>query len=164
MSNTNHNNQKQLSLRLGQINKLCGSYQQNKAQMRVSQEKIDKAIKDNTQEERRRVEEAIENLNKKVDRILQTPQIKNEKEKFEQSSKMMYISLQKAMESFHQCKKMILDRQDIPNNKKQECIRVMYQKLMNKLISKEEMNQFQSMFGNVIFVGPSSNMNRLRLE
>ena len=30
--------------------------------------------------------------------------------------------------------------------------------------SKEEMNQFQSMFGNVIFVGPSSNMNKLRLE
>jgi len=145
-----------LSLAIKSINQECDNYKNHSQIVKHTEKKLTKYIKENTQKEVEDINEAIRKLNEKVDRLMTVPQAKQVKNQLEESSKEMHLSLQKVMDCFEKGKKCIMERENIPDIKKQQCIRLMYSKLLEKLYSKEEMMEFKNFF-NRVFISNNNN-------
>lgn len=131
------------------INQECNSYKKHSQIVKHNEEKLTKYIQDNTKKEVDDINEAIRKLNLKVEKLMEVPQAKQVKNQLDSSSKEMFLSLQKVMECFNKGKKCIMDREDIPDVKKQQCIRLMYSKLIEKLYTEDEILQFKQFFSRV---------------
>jgi hypothetical protein len=140
------------------INKECDNYRTNSQIVKKNETKLTNFIKDNTKKEVEEVNESIKKLNLKVEKLMEIPQVKQVQNQLEQSSKEMFLSLQKVMDCFNKGKRCILERNDIPQEKKNQCMKLMYEKLMNKLYTKEEMEKFQHFFNRVSIIPSSPKM------
>ena len=141
-----------LSQTIKNINNECNNYKTNSQIVKHNEKKINNFIKDNTKKEVDQVNESIKKLNLKIEKLMEIPQVQNIKNQIEHSSKEMYLSLQKVMDCFQKGKKCILERDDIPDLKKQQCIKLMFTKLTEKLYTKEEMEEFNNFFNRVSFM------------
>lgn len=133
----------------------CEIYKRNNKELKESEKKINQLIQDNTQKEREDVKKAMEILNKKINQIVESPQVKNEVCKMEQNHKQMMLSLKSVIEKFNHGRRLIMERSDIPLQKKKECIKVIFEKLLEKLYDPEEIKVFKNMFNNMIVLNPS---------
>jgi len=86
----------------------CQIYKESKKQLKASTEIIQKAVDENTKKEVKQVKDAIENLNKKVEKIMKHPTIKNEKEKIEKNQEKLFLSINKVMTVYQQARDIIL--------------------------------------------------------
>lgn len=137
------------------IGQHCEIYKSNHQQLKQSENKINKHIQDNTQKERDDVKKAMDTLNMKINQIVESPVVKNEVCKMEQHHKAMMISLKSVMEKFNHGRKLIMERKDIPLQKKKECIKVIFDKLLDKLYDTEDVKAFKNMFNNMIVLNPA---------
>ena len=147
-----------LSLAIKTINEECNNYKTHSQIVKHNEKKLTKYIQENTKKEVDDINEAIRKLNLKVEKLMEVPQAIKAKE-LEHSSKEMYLSLNKVMDCFNKGKNCIMERDDIPEVKKQQCIRLMYSKLLEKLYTKEEMLEFKNFF-NRVFI-PNNNHKML---
>ena len=65
------------------------------------------------------------------------------------------LSLQSVMQKFNHGRKLIMERKDIPLQKKKECIKMIFDKLLNKLYDEEDVKAFKNMFNNMIVLNPA---------
>lgn len=140
------------------INKECDNYRTSSQIVKQNETKLTNFIKDNTKKEVEEVNESIRKLNLKVDKLMEIPQVKQVQNQLEQSSKEMFLSLQKVMDCFNKGKRCILERDDIPQEKKTQCIKLMHDKLMKKLYTKEEMEKFQHFFNRMVVIPNNQKM------
>ena len=105
------------------IGQHCEIYKSNHQQLKQSENKINKHIQDNTQKERDDVKKAMDTLNMKINQIVESPVVKNEVCKMEQHHKAMMISLKSVMEKFNHGRKLIMERKDIPLQKKKNVLK-----------------------------------------
>ena len=140
------------------INKECDNYRTNSQIVKKTETQLNNFIKQNTKKEVDDVNDAIRKLNLKVDKLMEIPQVKKVQNQLEQSSKEMFLSLQKVMDCFNKGKRCIMDREDIPIEKKNQCIKLMYDKLMKKLYTQEEMEKFKHFFNRVVIVPGNQKM------
>ncbi len=154
----NYHTNNQLSL-----NNNCQMFRDNRLQLRQSEEIIMNTIKDSTKQEVKEVEAAVEKLNTKIKAVLETPQMKQEQVKVEKYQKIMKVSLKNAMEAFNEGVKQIKADTKLSEADKQRYIKLMYDKLLAKLYTPQEIQAFQNMFSNVILIAPNELRNQRSL-
>ena len=129
-------------------------FRRSKQDFQQSQKKIMETIQRNTQQEVKQVEQAINNLNQKVDLIMKTPEMKQEQTKMKQSKKLMFLSLQTALKAFQEGESAIQQRTDLSEAQKNHYIKELHQKLLEKLYTPDEINQFKQMLANTVVIMP----------
>ena len=100
------------------IGQQCQIYKSNHQQLKQSEKKINKIIEENTLQERETVKKAIDDLNKKINTIVESNEVKNEVKKMEENHKAMMLSLKSVINKFNQGRKLIMERKDVPLQKK----------------------------------------------
>ena len=128
----------------------CQLFHQQRRQVKTSQDFIHHTIEANTKEEVKHVQQAVDRLNRKVDAIMKTPQIKVESEKVEVAHKQMQLTVKRAIVMFETGKTTILARTDLTPQQKHTYLASLHDKLLKKLYTPEEIQRFQNMFRNVI--------------
>jgi hypothetical protein len=143
-------------LQTGNSNQLQSieQFKRNKQEYQASQRRIMETIQRNTRHEVKQVEQAINNLNQKVDVIMKTPEMKKEESSMKQSQKMMFLSLQTALKAFKEGSDAIDQRTDLPPADKQKYQTALHEKLLEKLYTPEEIDKFKKMFSNMVVVIP----------
>ena len=84
-------------------------------------------VERNTQQEVKQIETAINNLNRKVDMIMKTPEMKQEETRMKQSQKLMFLSLQTAMKAFREGEESIRNRKDLSPTQKQQYLTALHE-------------------------------------
>lgn len=118
-------------------------YRTSKEILKSNTETIDKTIKDNTKQEAEAVQNAIKILNEKVDKIMETDFVKNKQKQIESSQKQMSESIKKASDAFFKVKTYILEKEGLTAEQKQQYIKKLYDKLMDKFMTREEKMFFE---------------------
>jgi hypothetical protein len=120
-------------------------YRSSKETLKSNSETIDKTIKDNTKQEVEAVQNAIKILNEKVEKIMETDFVKDKQKQIESSQKQMSDSIKKASDAFFKVKTYILEKDGLTEEQKQQYIKKLYDKLMDKFMTKEEKMFFEKL-------------------
>lgn len=141
---------------LDYLDREAAIYKNSKEQLKLNSEMIDKAIKDNTKKEVEDVQNAIKLLNEKVDKIMNTDFVKEKESNIKKSKEQMTKSIELASNSFFKVRKYILEKEGLTSEQKQEYIKKLYDKIIDKFMTKEERNLFERfILGNgIIIMGP----------
>lgn len=112
-------------------------------------------IESSTKQEKEKLEQAYKEYNAKVDKVLSSTEFKNIENKAKEHSQEISKNLLKAKKEFIKIREHVL-KQDWSEEKKQKKIGELYQYVLNKLYTKEEMDKFQQLMGNMIITMPSN--------
>ena len=134
----------------------CVKFRESKEMIKKSENFIINTIKSNTTKEVETLNNAIKQLNNKVEMIMKTPQVVKEKEKIEEGEKVLKLTLKHAMEIFEDAKNKILEDTKLTDVQKKLYLEKLQIKLMEKLYSPEEIAQFKKILSNTVIVIPST--------
>ena len=107
----------------------CQIYKESKQQLKASSEIIQKAVDENTKTEVKQVKDAIEKLNKKVEKIMKHPSIENEKQKIEKNQKNLFLSINKVMTIYQQARDIILKDDQLTEDDKLKYLKSLENKM-----------------------------------
>ena len=140
-------------------------YRNSKQSIEKTSKLIDKTIKDNTTKEVEDVQHAIKKLNEKVEKIMETDFIKEKQKSIQDSQKQMNDSVKKATEVFFKVRQMIIAKEGISEEKKQGYIKQLYERIIDKFMTKEERLFFERLVKNngVIFVNGGMRTNGMNM-
>tara|TARA_B100001027_G_C16175177_1_gene288855 strand:+ start:42 stop:533 length:492 start_codon:yes stop_codon:yes gene_type:complete len=133
---------------------------------KIVREVLDK----NTKNEVEAVQTAIQNLNKKVQQILETDFVKEKTNLIEKSEEQMIKSSKLAAQTFFKVRKIIHEKQELTREQKMQYEQKLYDKILDKFMTPEEKDLFNRIVrsGNVILMSNpntigGSQMNMLGL-
>jgi len=142
-SDSNNNNRQIMNMDF--LDREANLYHSSKEILKSHSETIDKTIKDNTTKEVEAVQNAIKVLNQKVEKIMETDFVKDKQKEIESSQKQMSESIKKASDAFFKVKTYILEKEGLTEEQKQQYIKKLYDKLMDKFMTKEEKMFFEKL-------------------
>jgi hypothetical protein len=142
LQQSDSNNNKQV-INMDFLDREANLYRTSKEILKTNTETIDKAIKDNTKQEVEAVQNAIKTLNDKVDKLMETDFVKDKQKQIDSSQKQMSESIKKASDAFFKVKTYILEKEGLTDEQKQQYIKKLYDKLMDKFMTKEEKMFFE---------------------
>jgi hypothetical protein len=118
---------------------------------KIVREVLDK----NTKNEVEAVQNAIQNLNKKVQQILETDFVKEKTDLIEKSEEQMIKSSKLAAQTFFKVRKIIHEKQELTQEQKMQYEQKLYDKILDKFMTPEEKDLFNRIVrsGNVILMG-----------
>ena len=121
---------------------------------------VREAIDKNTKEEVESVQTAIQNLNKKVQRILETDFVKEKTNIIEKSEEQMIKSSKLAAQTFFKVRKIIHEKQELTQEQKMQYEQKLYDKILDKFMTPQEKELFNRIVksGNVIFRGGNQSL------
>jgi len=116
---------------------------------------VREAIDKHTKTEVEAVQNAILNLNKKVQQILETDFVKEKTELIEKSEEQMIKSSKLAAQTFFKVRKIIHEKQELTQEQKVQYEHKLYNKIIDKFMTPEEKELFNRIVrsGNVILMG-----------
>lgn len=119
---------------------------------------INNIIEQNTVQEKKKLEEAIQNYNGKIKSILESDNIKQQTNKLEEYENVMTQSISKAYETYKKALVIIDKQEKLTPEKKQEYKILLHRKIIEKFLDQNEVQMFNQLInmmgnGNVIFVG-----------
>ena len=132
----------------------CLIFRQSKQMVKQGQEKIMHTIKQGTIREVQDVERAVKALNEKVKNILQTSEVKETVDEVNRNRQQMYVSLQQAIKVFQDGQKTIRADPSLSPEQKKQYEKSMYEKVLSKLYTPQEIQAFQQMFANTVVILP----------
>ena len=137
------------------LNREAQLYKQSKNEVKTSGDEIQQAIEQNTKREIDEVNNAIKNLNEKVEQIMKTDYIKGRKDKIERSEEIMEKSVKMALDTFMKVKKVIQSKDNLTIEQKREYEKKLYEKIIEKFMTEEEKEMFEKLMsgGQVILMG-----------
>ena len=120
---------------------------------------VQKTIDEHTKTEVADVENAIKKLNGKIEKIMQTDFIKTQKTTMEKAREQINKSMEIAKDTFFKVKKVIDNHPNLSPEKKTEMEKKLYNKIIDKFMTKEEKDLFNRMMsGNgIVILGGESN-------
>ena len=127
-------------------------YKQSKESLKTNGEIIDKVIKKNTEKEVEEVQCAIKKLNDKMDAIMQTDFVKEKQNAIEASHEQMSSSIKKAYEAYFKVRDYILEKEGLEHEQKQEYIKKLYHKIIDKFMTPEEKSMFERLVSGGIYI------------
>jgi len=147
------------------LDKQAEIYKESKQNLIDNSAKIRNTILTETKQEYEEVQEAINRLNKKIDILMERPDIKDAKENIEQSHKRMSISIEIAAKAFFKIRKFIYDKENLTIDQKKEYEKKVYKKILSKFLSQEEIDLFEKIIrqGNIV-MAPKGNLNNLLIN
>jgi hypothetical protein len=146
------NNNTQLARTLDQE---CLIFRQSKQIVKQGQEKIMHTIKQGTTREVQEVERAVKALNDKVKHIMETPEVQKTVDMVNKNRQQMYVSLQQAIKVFQDGQQTIRDDPSLSPEQKKQYQKAMYEKVLSKLYTPQEIQAFQQMFAGTVVIVPS---------
>lgn len=119
--------------------------------VKIIRETIDK----NTRNEVEEVEQAIKNLNNKVQKILETEFIKEKTNIIEKSEEQMIKSSKLAAQTFFKVRKIIHEKDELTQQQKIQYENKLYEKILDKFMTQEEKELFNKIIksSNILFMG-----------
>lgn len=132
------------------LDKEAELYKESKQSLTTNVKEIQDAIDHNTKEELKQVQVAVDNLNKKVERIMKTNYIKDRKQRVEDAQKQMMKSIKEASNTFFQVRKVIRGKDNLSVKEKRQYEEKLFHKIVDKFMSKEE----KELFTRIISAGP----------
>lgn len=116
---------------------------------------IRKIVMDNTKKEMEEVQQAINNLNSKLEKIMKSDVVKQKKEAVLKHTKTMALSIDVATKTFFKIKKIINEKPNLTSEQKREYEKKVYEKMISKFLTTEEIEKFKSMInmGPIMIVG-----------
>lgn len=116
---------------------------------------VREAIDKNTKNEVEAVQSAIQNLNKKVQQILDTDFVKEKTNIIEKSEEQMIKSSKLAAQTFFKVRKIIYEKQELTQEQKMQYEEKLYDKILDKFMTPQEKDLFNRIVrsGNVMFMG-----------
>lgn len=138
-------------------------YKQAKNNIKENAEVIQKAIDKNTEKELADVKKAIENLNNKVDKIMETEFVKARQENIEKSSKQMMHAIKEASNTFFKVRNVIRSKENLSREERIAYEEQLYGKIIDKFMTKEERELFERYIrsGPIVMMGGPSGMKML---
>ena len=125
--------------------------------VKIIRETIDK----NTRNEVEEVEQAIKNLNNKVQKILETEFIKEKTNIIEKSEEQMIKSSKLAAQTFFKVRKIIHEKDELTQQQKIQYENKLYEKILDKFMTPEEKELFNKIIksSNILFMGDQQNIS-----
>ena len=125
--------------------------------VKIIRETIDK----NTRNEVEAVEQAIKNLNNKVQKILETDFIKEKTNIIEKSEEQMIKSSKLAAQTFFKVRKIIHEKDELTIQQKIQYENKLYEKILDKFMTPEEKELFNKIIksSNILFMGDQQSIS-----
>jgi len=130
------------------LDKEAKLYKISKDYIKENGEVIDKAIRQNTKKEFEDVQNAVKVLNEKIDRIMKTDFVKNKETQIKEYQEQMTKSIKVASDTFFKVKEVILEKEALSETDKQQYIKKLYNKIIDKFMTKEEREFFEQLVSN----------------
>ena len=111
--NTQDSNSKQI-VNLNYLDREAALYKTSKDVLKENSEIIQKTIEKNTEKEMKDIQTAINNLNKKVEKIIQTDFVKDKQQKIETAQQQMMKSTKEASNTFFKVRDIIRSKENRP--------------------------------------------------
>lgn len=125
------------------IDSASRDYKRAKQNLNNIDEYISKTIEDNTQHELQALKKATEDYNRKIESILNSEKIKRLNAEAEKNYDSIKKSVKVAFETYKKVKKIIYEKKDLTTEEKKQYEHKLYQKLMDKFMTKEEKEIFE---------------------
>jgi hypothetical protein len=106
---------------------------------------VREAINKNTKHEVEEVEQAIKNLNKRVQQILDTDLIKERTNIIEKSEEQMIKSSKLAAQTFFKVRKIIHEKKELTKEQQLQYEEKLYNKILDKFMTPEEKDFFNKL-------------------
>ena len=134
------------------FDQIGGGFQNvRKEYMDISKKMVD-IVEDNTKDEKKAIEDAFKNYNDKIEKIMKHDKVKKLQEQADTKSKEMSDYLGKAKNEFVKYRQKIMDNHKLSESEKNEKVQELYQVILTKLYSKDEMDKFKNMVGSMVTV------------
>lgn len=124
------------------IDSASRDYKKAKENLNKIDDYISKTIEDNTQHELQALKKATDDYNRKIESILNSEKIKRLNQEAEKNYDSIKKSVKVAFETFKKVKKIIYEK-DLTLEEKQQYEHKLYEKLMDKFMTKEEKELFE---------------------
>ena len=139
-------------VRFDELDKEAILFKQAKNNIETNTKIIREAIDKNTKNEVVCVQEAINNLNKKVKKIMDNDFIKEKSRIIEKSEEQMIKSTQMAAQTFIKVKKIIYEKDELTLEKKKEYEQKLLDKILDKFMTPEEKEMFNKIINSGSFI------------
>ena len=137
----------------------CRQYQKSKKFVQKISNHIQKTIETNTKNEVKQVEDSIKRLNKKIDTIMKNPKVEQSKKYLEKEQKKMIMSLQSVMDVYQQAREIIIKDDSLSQQQRINYLTKLEEKMMDRLYSPQEKENFKRMVSNMIIMIPNQKMS-----
>ena len=127
------------------LDKEANIYKQSKQELMIRSENIRNTILENTKREVEEIQNAINNLNKKIDAIMKLDAIVDEKNKIDNCHNRMSLSIEHAANAFFKIREIIYNKQNLNIRQKKEYERKVYHKIISKFLNQEEIRMFEQL-------------------
>lgn len=130
-------------------------YRSSKNFVENESKQIRKIVMDNTKKEMEEVQQAINNLNSKLEKIMKSDVVKQKEEAVLKHTKTMALSIEVAAKTFFKIKKIINEKPNLTESQKREYEKKVYEKIISKFLTNEEIEKFKRMInmGPIMIVG-----------
>lgn len=147
------------------LNKEAEIYKQNKSQLQALSKNMQDTLVNNTKKEMDEVQQAINRLNQKIESVMNSEEIKGQKQAIEQCHKRMSLSIDLAAKVFFKIRNLIYEKENIDIEKKKEYEKKLYEKIISKFLTKEEIEEFERLiYNNSIVIVPSRHNNLIDMK
>tara|TARA_Y200000002_G_C22468425_1_gene573511 strand:- start:219 stop:698 length:480 start_codon:yes stop_codon:yes gene_type:complete len=133
-------------------------YKKAQSDIKENAEVIQKAIDKNTEKEVENVKKAIETLNNKVEKIMESEFVKTRQQNIEKSGKQMAHAIKEASNTFFKVREVIRSKENLSQEEKNKYEHQLYERIIDKFMTKEERDMFERLIrsGPMIMLGGRS--------
>ena len=132
-------------INLDHLDKEATIYKQKKQELIQRAENVKTTLLQNTKNEVEDVQNAINNLNKKIETIMNTDVVINEKNNIQKCQNRMALSIELAAKAFFKIRGVIHSKDNLSIQQKREYERKVYEKIISKFLTQEEIKEFERM-------------------
>ena len=137
------------------FDQIGGAFVSARGSLLQTQDKMNNIMDEQLKPERKNLENALKKYNDKAKKVMDSSQMKTLTKEAEKHSKTAQTNLMKAQKEFLKIRDDIM-KKDWTEEKKNEQIRELYQYILTKLYTKEDMDKFKNMMSNiVVMVAPT---------
>jgi len=138
------------------FDQIGGNYKNARKEFFKREKKAQEYIDNETKNEKKELDKAMEKYNTKMLSVVKSDKFKKIEKEAELYSKEMSKNLLKAKNTFLKIKDDIFKRKDWDTKKKNKKIQELYDYILTKLYTKEEVEQFKKIMGQItIMMAPN---------
>lgn len=149
---------------LDYLDKEAEVYKKNKQELIQRAENVKTTLLRNTKKEVEEVQNAIDNLNKKIETIMTSDEIVNEKNNIQKCQNRMSLSIELAAKGFFKIREVIYSKDNLSIQQKREYERKVYEKIISKFLNQQEIEEFERMIkSNSIVIMPRNRIDGISM-
>jgi hypothetical protein len=138
--------------RYANFEQIGGDFTKARGALIETQDKIGNILDEQLKPERENLEKAVKKYNDKAQKVMDSKNVKQLSKQAEKYSKTAQSNLLKAQKEFLKIREDIMKKEDWTEEKKNTQIQEVYQYILQKLYTKDDMDKFKQMMGNIVVI------------